>query len=74
MPPLPNDFEMPLNLYKTPVRHELTLTACMFRPTPSPAWQMFPKFDLKEFTATVFPIDEAEEAFKAQVSGSMSRT
>ena len=33
------------------------------------AWQIFPKFQLEEFTSAVFPIDDAVEAFKAQITG-----
>ncbi len=66
----PNDFEMPLNLYRHLYANELTLTGMYVSPYAFPrAWQMFPKFDLKDFTSTVFPIDQAEEAFKAQISG-----
>jgi threonine dehydrogenase-like Zn-dependent dehydrogenase len=66
----PNTYEMPLNLYKFLYANELTLTGMYVSPYTFPrAWQVFPKFRLEEFTSTVFPIDEAEEAFKAQVSG-----
>jgi (R,R)-butanediol dehydrogenase/meso-butanediol dehydrogenase/diacetyl reductase/L-iditol 2-dehydrogenase len=66
----PNTFEMPLNLYKFLYANELTLTGMYVSPYAFPrAWQVFPKFQLEEFTSAVFPIDQAEEAFKAQVSG-----
>ncbi|NMA24110.1 MAG: alcohol dehydrogenase, partial [Clostridiales bacterium] len=49
---------------------ELTITGIYISPYTFPrAWQVFPKFKLEDFTSTVFPIDQAEEAFKAQISG-----
>jgi (R,R)-butanediol dehydrogenase/meso-butanediol dehydrogenase/diacetyl reductase/L-iditol 2-dehydrogenase len=66
----PNDYEMPLNIYKYCYAHELTITGLYVSPYAFPrAWNMFPKFDLSAFTETVFPIDDAAEAFKAQISG-----
>ena len=66
----PNEYEMPLNLYKFLYANELTLTGMYVSPYAFPrAWQIFPRFQLEEFTSTVFSIDDAEEAFKAQVSG-----
>ena len=66
----PNDFEMPLNIYQYCYANELTITGMYVSPYTFPrAWQIFPKFDLTAFTDTVFPIDDAAEAFKAQISG-----
>jgi threonine dehydrogenase-like Zn-dependent dehydrogenase len=66
----PNNFEMPLNLYKFCYFNELTITGMYVSPYAFPrTFQIFPKFQLEEFTNKVFPIDEAEEAFKAQISG-----
>jgi (R,R)-butanediol dehydrogenase/meso-butanediol dehydrogenase/diacetyl reductase/L-iditol 2-dehydrogenase len=66
----PNTYEMPLNLYKFCYSNELTITGIYVSPYAFPrAFQMFPKFDLKEFTSQVYSIDDAEEAFKAQISG-----
>ncbi len=66
----PNDFEMPLNIYKYCYANELTITGMYVSPYAFPrAWNIFPKFDLSAFTDTVFPIDDAAEAFKAQISG-----
>lgn len=66
----PNNFEMPLNIYKYCYANELTITGMYVSPYTFPrAWQIFPKFDLAAFTDTVFPIDDAAEAFKAQVTG-----
>ncbi len=66
----PNDFEMPLNIYKYCYANELTITGMYVSPYAFPrAFQIFPKFDLSAFTDTIFPIDDAAEAFKAQISG-----
>ena len=66
----PNDYEMPLNIYKYCYANELTITGMYVSPYAFPrAWQIFPKFDLEAFTSTVFPIDDAAEAFKAQITG-----
>ena len=66
----PNTYEMPLNLYKFLYASELTVTGMYVSPYTFPrSWQVFPRFLLNEFTSNVFSIDNAEEAFKAQVSG-----
>jgi len=66
----PNDYEMPLNLYKFCYYNELTITGIYVSPYAFPrAFEMFPKFKLDAFTDTVFPLDQAEEAFKAHLSG-----
>lgn len=66
----PNDFEMPLNIFKHCFANELTITGLYVAPYAYPrAVQMLEKFQLEDLTAKVFSIDEAEEAFKAQVSG-----
>lgn len=66
----PNTFEMPLNLYKFIYSNELTITGMYVSPYAFPrAWQIFPKIQLDEFTSKVFSIDDAAEAFKAQVTG-----
>lgn len=66
----PNTYEMPLNLYKFIYANELTITGLYVSPYAFPrSWQIFPKFQLEEFTSKVFSIDDAAEAFKAQISG-----
>ncbi len=56
----PNNFEMPLNLYKFIYANELTITGMYVSPYAFPrAWQVFPKFELKEFTSRCSPIDDA---------------
>ena len=66
----PNDFEMPFNLYKYCYFNELTVTGFYVAPYTFPrAVQVLSKYDLSDFTSKIFSIDEAEEAFKAQVSG-----
>lgn len=70
----PNDFEMPLNIYKYCYAYELSITGLYVAPYAYPrALQMLQRFQLDDFTATVFSIDEAEEAFKAQVSGKYTK-
>jgi 2-desacetyl-2-hydroxyethyl bacteriochlorophyllide A dehydrogenase len=66
----PNDFEMPLNLYKYLYINELTVTGFFVAPYAFPrAVQLLPKMKLDHFVNKVFTIDQAEEAFAAQVSG-----
>jgi len=66
----PNDFEMPLNLYKICYKNEITITGTYVSPYTFPrALQLLPRFNLKPFTDTVFTLDEAEAAFAAQVTG-----
>jgi threonine dehydrogenase-like Zn-dependent dehydrogenase len=66
----PNDFEMPLNLYKFCYYNELTITGLYVAPYAFPrAAQILPQLDLDDLTSTVFYIDEAEAAFNAQISG-----
>ncbi|WP_221585922.1 zinc-binding dehydrogenase [Microbacterium sp. G2-8] len=66
----PEDFEMPLNLSDFLYLKELTLTGVFVSPYAFPrALQLLPLLDLDEFTAAVFDIDDAAEAFAAHVSG-----
>ena len=66
----PNDFEMPLNLYKYCYEKELTISGFYVSPYTFPrAAQLLERMDLSVFTDKVFYIDEAEAAFEAQVSG-----
>jgi len=66
----PNDFEMPLNLYKFCYYNELTITGMYVAPYAFPrAAQMLPDLDLDDLTTTVFDLTDAEAAFDAQVSG-----
>ena len=66
----PNDYEMPINLYKHFYQNEITDTGIYIAPYAYPrAMQIMPRFKLDELTSKVFPIDEAEAAFEAQVSG-----
>lgn len=66
----PNDWEMPLNLYKYCYYNELTITGLYVAPYAFPrAAQMMHRFDLEDFTSKVFDIDDAEAAFEAQISG-----
>ena len=66
----PNDWEMPLNLYKYCYYNELTITGLYVAPYAYPrAAQIMNRFDLDAFTSKVFDIDDAEAAFEAQISG-----
>jgi len=66
----PEGFEMPLNLSDFLYLKELTLTGVFVSPYAFPrALQVLPHLDLDELTAAVFPLDEAEEAFAAHISG-----
>ncbi len=66
----PNDYEMPLNIYKYCYMNELTISGFFVAPYAYPrASQSLSMFDLSDFTKKVFYIDDAEAAFEAQVSG-----
>lgn len=66
----PNDFEMPLNLYKYCYYNELTISGYYVAPYCFPrAAQILPRFDLDDLTRTVYEIDDSVAAFDAQVSG-----
>lgn len=66
----PNDFEMPLNLYKYCYFNELTITGFYVAPYAFPrAIQMLSRYRLEDFINKVFEIEEAEAAFEAQISG-----
>ena len=66
----PNDYEMPLNLYKFCYYNELTITGMYVAPYAFPrAAQMLPELDLVPLTTKVFELEDAVAAFDAQVSG-----
>ena len=66
----PNDFEMPLNLYKFCYYNELTITGMYVAPYAFPrAAQMLPDLDLDPLTTKVFELEDAVAAFDAQVTG-----
>jgi (R,R)-butanediol dehydrogenase/meso-butanediol dehydrogenase/diacetyl reductase/L-iditol 2-dehydrogenase len=66
----PGDYEMPMNLYKHFFENEITVTGMYVAPYAYPrAMQIMPRLMLDDFTSKVFQIDDAEEAFKAQVTG-----
>lgn len=66
----PNDFEMPLNLYQYCYFNELTISGYYVAPYCYPrAAQILSRFELDDFTQTVFDIDDSVAAFEAQVSG-----
>ena len=66
----PTDFEMPLNLYKYCYSNEITITGTVISPYAFPrAAQIMPRMQLEDFITAVFDLDDAEEAFIAQISG-----
>ena len=61
---------MPLNLYKYCYANELTITGTTISPYAFPrAAQIMPRMQLDDFTTAIYNLDDAEEAFLAQVSG-----
>lgn len=70
----PGDFEMPLNLYQYCYKNELTISGFYVAPYTFPrAIQLLEEMDLSDFTGNVFDIDDAKEAFEAQVSGKYTK-
>ncbi len=66
----PGDYEMPLNLFKYCYFNELTITGLYVAPYAYPrAAQILDKMQLDDFIAQVYDIDDAEQAFMAQLSG-----
>ena len=66
----PNDFEMPLNLYKYCYANELNITGTFISPYAfTRALQIMPRMQLGDFITKVYEIDDAVEAFRAQISG-----
>ena len=66
----PNDYEMPLNLYKYCYENELTITGTNISPYAYPrAAQILTRMQLDDFITKVFDLDDIEDAFLAQVSG-----
>jgi (R,R)-butanediol dehydrogenase/meso-butanediol dehydrogenase/diacetyl reductase/L-iditol 2-dehydrogenase len=66
----PNDYEMPLNLYKYCYHNEITITGLYVSPYSFPrAAQILSRMQLEELTSAVFDIDDAVAAFEAQISG-----
>jgi len=66
----PSEYEMPLNLSTYLYLNELTITGVFISPYAFPrALQVLPHLDVDELTATVYPIDQAVEAFEAHLSG-----
>jgi (R,R)-butanediol dehydrogenase/meso-butanediol dehydrogenase/diacetyl reductase/L-iditol 2-dehydrogenase len=61
---------MPLNLYQYCYKNELTISGTYISPYTFPrAVQMISKYQLEDFTQGVFDIDDAEEAFRQQLTG-----
>jgi (R,R)-butanediol dehydrogenase/meso-butanediol dehydrogenase/diacetyl reductase/L-iditol 2-dehydrogenase len=66
----PTEYRLPLDLFKDLYFNELTLTGIFVAPYAFPrALQLLPKMNLKPFTTAIFPLDQAVEAYKAQITG-----
>ncbi|KZL89361.1 zinc-dependent alcohol dehydrogenase [Clostridium magnum] len=70
----PKHYDMPLNLYDKLYSKELTISSINVAPYAFPrAAEIMPRMNLKPFIQKVFTIDQAEEAFAAQVSGKYTK-
>ncbi len=70
----PKHYEMPFNLYDKCYFNELTVSGIYVAPYAYPrAAQMLTRMNLKPFIQKIFTIDQAEEAFAAQVSGKYTK-
>ncbi len=66
----PADYQLPLNLFEYCYRRELSITGMYVAPYAFPrALRLLPQMDLDAFTAQVFPLEEAEAAFSAHLTG-----
>ncbi|MDR1246421.1 MAG: alcohol dehydrogenase catalytic domain-containing protein [Clostridiales Family XIII bacterium] len=66
----PNDYEMPLNIYRYCYKKEIEITGTFVAPYAFPrSARILGRMDLDDFTNTVYDIDDAEEAFRAHLSG-----
>lgn len=66
----PADYDLPLNLFKYCYLQELTITGLFVAPYAYPRTaQVMDKFKLDDFISQVYDIDDAENAFMAQISG-----
>lgn len=66
----PQDYELPLNLAEHLYLRELTLTGVFVSPYAFPrAVRLLPRLDTTAFTGAVFPLEQAEAAFAAHLSG-----
>lgn len=66
----PNDYEMPLNLFKYIYEHELTITGVFASPYVYPRTaEIMHRMDLQDLTGTVYPLEQIKEAFDVHLSG-----
>lgn len=66
----PEQFELPVNLYRTFFEKELTFTGCYLSPYSFPrALQLLTELDLDEFIQEVYPLSYGPEAFEVQAEG-----
>jgi (R,R)-butanediol dehydrogenase/meso-butanediol dehydrogenase/diacetyl reductase/L-iditol 2-dehydrogenase len=70
----PADFELPFNLYANTYFKEITVRGFFMSPYSFPRAVLFlPRLNLKALIQKVYSIDEAAEAFKAQMSGKYAK-
>ena len=66
----PTDYELPLNLFESCYRNELTIAGLFLSPYTFPrAVQLLSRIDLAPLISTVFPLDQIKQAFDAHLSG-----
>ena len=66
----PNNYNMPFNIARICYFNELTITGSFCSPYAFPrAVQWIERLDLRDFTNTVFDLDDGEQAFAAQMTG-----
>jgi L-iditol 2-dehydrogenase len=66
----PEDYELPLNISSYLYRRELTITGVFISPYTFPrAVQLLPSLRLEAFARSVFPLDQAVEAFAEHLTG-----
>ena len=69
-----NTFNLQVNMWDYLYRNDISMTGMLLSPYTFPrALQMLPSLKLKEFTSKYFYIDDAAEAFQAQVSGKYTK-
>jgi (R,R)-butanediol dehydrogenase/meso-butanediol dehydrogenase/diacetyl reductase/L-iditol 2-dehydrogenase len=66
----PVDYKLPVDMFKHLYLRELTLTGVFVSPYAFPrALQLLPRMNFGPFTTKIFPLDQAVEAYAAQVTG-----
>lgn len=66
----PDNYEMPVNLYRIFFEKELTFTGCFLSPYSFPrAVQMLKELELDDFVSALYPLSRGEEAFEQHAGG-----